>query len=176
LDNDEEEALVVAVNATGMLQETIITFLLYTGLRAQERCSLTHQQVHLGKRHEMWRIRGNRKNVREVPLTPTARSILMQYLGTLPQECQSLFPSKKTQRARTGRRLEYLVTKYATQAQIAAISPYDLRYRFGYRMAEVVPLHRLVQIMGADSLDPTRLFIRGTKQDLQQNVEKTTWI
>jgi integrase/recombinase XerC len=43
-------------------------------------------------------------------------------------------------------------------------------------MAEVIPLHRLAQIMGHDSLDTTLLYIRGTKQDLQQDVEKIAWI
>ena len=51
----------------------------------------------------------------------------------------------------------------------------DLRHRFGYWMAEVVPLHRLAQIMGDDSLDTTMLYIRGTKQDLQHDVEKIAW-
>ena len=40
------------------------------------------------------------------------------------------------------------------------------RHRFGYRMAEPVPLHRLAQIMGHDSLDTTNLSIQGTKHDL----------
>jgi len=35
-------------------------------------------------------------------------------------------------------------------------------------MAEVVPLHRLTQIMGYGLLDTTMLSIRRTKQDLQQ--------
>lgn len=52
----------------------------------------------------------------------------------------------------------------------------DLRHRFGYRMAEAVPLHRLAQIIGHDSLDTTMLYVRGTKQDLQQDVEKIAWI
>ena len=51
----------------------------------------------------------------------------------------------------------------------------DLRHRFGYLMAGVVPLHRLTQIIGHDSLGITMLYIRGTKQGLQQDVEKITW-
>lgn len=176
LSNEEEEALVAAVNATGTLRDqAIITLLLHTGLRAQELCALTRQQLHLGKRNGTLRIVGKRKKVREVPLNTTARSILNQYLKTLPQEHQYLFPSEKTQRALTGRALGHLVTKYAIQAQIADVSPHDLRHRFGYRMAEVVPLHRLAQIMGHDSLDTTMLYIRGTKQDLQRDVEKIAW-
>ena len=82
LDNDEEDALVAAVNAAGTLRDqTIITLLLHTGLRAQELCTLTRQQIHLGKRNGTLRITGKRKKVREVPLNTTVRSILNQYSG-----------------------------------------------------------------------------------------------
>jgi integrase/recombinase XerD len=130
----------------------------------------------LGKRNGTLRIIGKRKKVREVPLNTTARSSLHQYLETLSPECLYLFPSEKTQRALTGRALGHPVTKYAIQAKVADLSPHDLRHRFGYRMAEVVPFHRLAQIMGHDSLDTTMLYVRGTKQDLQQDVEKIAWI
>ena len=57
LDDDEEDALVAAVNSTGTLRDqTIITLLLHTGLRAQELCGLTRQQIHLGKRNGTLRI------------------------------------------------------------------------------------------------------------------------
>ncbi len=79
LSDEEEEALVAAVNASGTLRDqTIITLLLHTGLRAQELCALTRQQIHLGKRNGTLRIMGKRKKVREVPLNTTARSILNQ--------------------------------------------------------------------------------------------------
>lgn len=57
LNDDEEDVLVAAVYATGTLRDqTIITLLLHTGLRAQELCSLTRQQIHLGKRNGTLRI------------------------------------------------------------------------------------------------------------------------
>lgn len=77
--------------------------------------------------------------MREVPLNATARSILNQYLETHSSECSYLFPSERTQRALPGRALGHLMTKYATRAQVTDISPHDLRHRFDYRMAEVVP-------------------------------------
>ena len=52
---------------------------------------------------------------------------------------------------------------------------YLLHHRFGYRMAESVPLHRLAQIMGHDSLDTTKLYIQGTRHNLQQAVETIAW-
>ena len=65
--------------------------------------------------------------------------------------------------------------KYAQRADIEDLRPHDLRHRFGYRMAEQVPLHRLAQIMGHDSLDTTTIYIQGTPQDLQQAVESIAW-
>ncbi len=44
-----------------------------------------------------------------------------------------------------------------------------------YRMAVAVPLHRLAQIMGHDSLDTTTIYIHGTQADLQKEVEKIAW-
>ncbi len=55
------------------------------------------------------------------------------------------------------------------------ITMHDLRHHFGYRMAATVPLHRRAQIMGHDSLDTTMISVQGTKQDLQQDVEKIAW-
>jgi integrase len=71
--------------------------------------------------------------------------------------------------------LGYVVKRYAIQARLTDISPHDLRRRFGYRMAASVPLHRLAQIMGHDSLDTTLPYVRGTKADLQREVEKIAW-
>lgn len=81
LSDDEEEALVATVNATGTLRDqTIIVLLLHTGLRAQELCSWTRQQLHLSTRNGTLRITGKRKKVREVPLNATARLALNHYL------------------------------------------------------------------------------------------------
>ena len=101
--------------------------------------------------------------------------MLEEYLPTPSPDAVFLFPSGKTKEALSERALGYIVKKYADIAKLADVSPYDLCYRFGYRMAESVPLHRLAQIMGHDSLDTTLLYIRGTKQDLQHDVEKIAW-
>ena len=48
-------------------------------------------------------------------------------------------------------------SRQSLSAQLIDVSPHDLRHRFGYRMAERGPLHRL--------------YIQGTKQYLQRAVE-----
>ena len=176
LDDQEEQALVAAVTKGGTLRDRVlIVFLLHTGLRAREVCQLRRDQVKLGKRSGLLEVIGKRNKYREVPLNATARKMLEEYLPTLPPGTVFLFPTGKTKEALSERALGYIVKKYAVSAKLADVSPHDLRHRFGYRMAESVPLHRLAQIMGHDSLDTTRLYVQGTRHDLQQAVETIAW-
>ena len=176
LDDQEEQALVAAATKAGNLRDhVLIVLLLHTGLRAREICRLRRDQVKLGKRSGLLEIIGKRNKYREVPLNATARKMLEEYLPTLPTDTLYLFPSSKTKHALSERALGYLVKKYARVARLPDVSPHDLRHRFGYRMAASVPLHRLAQIMGHDSLDTTKLYIQGTKHDLQEAVETIAW-
>jgi len=68
-----------------------------------------------------------------------------------------------------------LLAEDARPAKVADLSPHDLRPRFGNRMAKAVPLHRLAQLMGHDSLDTTRIYVASTRQDLQEAVETIAW-
>ena len=86
-----------------------------------------------------------------------------------------LFVSQRTGSPLTPRGLGFVIKKYAQKAGLPDLRPHDLRHRFGYRMAETVPLHRLAQIMGHDSLDTTMIYIQGTEHDLQQAVEQIAW-
>jgi integrase/recombinase XerD len=176
LDNQEEQALVAAVTKVGNVRDRVlIVHLLHTGLQAREICRLRRDQVKLGKRSGFLEIMGKRNKYREVPLNATARKVLEEYFATLPPETIFLFPSGKKQDALSERALGYIVKKYAQAAKLPDVSPHDLRHRFGYRMAESVPLHRFAQIMGHESLDTTKLYIQGTKLDLQQAVETIAW-
>ncbi len=185
LTDQEENALIAAVTAHGTLRDRAVLILaLHTGLRAEELCRLQRANVVVGKRSGHVAIYGKRNKYREVPLNGTVRSVLAEYLPTLPADGTWLFTSNKQEALPDGTRqpapltergLGYLVAKYARLAKIADLSPHDLRHRFGYRMAQSVPLHRLAQIMGHDSLDTTLIYVQGTKQDLQQAVEAIAW-
>lgn len=176
LEDEEENALIRAVTTFGDLRDqTLITVLLHTGLRAHEVCSLQVRQIKLGKRSGAIEVIGKRNKYREVPLNATARDALKAYLASLPKESLSVFPSGKTGQALSERGLHYLIKKYAALAKVSDLSPHDLRHRFGYRMAQVVPLHRLAQIMGHDSLDTTLRYTKATASDLQQDVEQIAW-
>jgi len=180
LDDQEEQALVAAVKKKGTVRDqAIIVLMLHTGLRAREICTLIRGQVHLGKRSGSIVVHGKRNKYREIPLNATARVALEDYDPLLAkphaQDATPLFRSEKRHTRLTERGLGYLVKKYAEHAKLRNVSPHDLRHRFGYRMAETVPLHRLAQLMGHDSLDTTMLYTQGTKDDLQQAVETIAW-
>jgi integrase/recombinase XerD len=181
LDDQEEQALVATVKNKGTARDqAIIVLMLHTGLRAREVCTLTRSQVRLGKRSGSITVHGKRNKYREVPLNATARVALLAYdpLLTKPhaQDTTPLFRSEKRHARLTERGLGYLVKKYVEQAKLSDVSPHDLRHRFGYRMAKSVPLHRLAQLMGHDSLDTTMVYVQGTSSDLQQAVETIAWI
>jgi integrase/recombinase XerC len=176
LSDADEDALLAAVTAGGSVRDrTIVVLLLHTGLRASELCRLRRANVQLGKRSGTLQVLGKRNKHRAVPLNATARNALTEYLPTLEPQGVSLFPSGKTGGTLSERALGHLIQKYARRAHLVGISPHVLRHRFGYRMAAVVPLHRLAQIMGHDSLDTTLRYVGGTPRDLQREVEKIAW-
>ncbi|MGI8912561.1 MAG: tyrosine-type recombinase/integrase [Chloroflexota bacterium] len=182
----EAAALVAAVTAHGTARDpALVVTALHTGLRAEELCGLRRADVTVTARSGVVRVYGKRNKYREVPLNSTARDTLRTYLATLPKDTPCLFPSRKggtggTEREQrvaplTPRALSYLVACYAHLAKVPDLSPHDLRHRFGYRMAKAVPLHRLAQLMGHDSLDTTRIDVASTRADLQEAVERIAW-
>ncbi len=185
LSDKEEAALVAAVERYGSLRDrTLIVVALHTGLRAEELCGLGPSNVKIAKRSGRLEVWGKRGKYREVPLNSTAREALAEWIVELPDGAPCLFPSRKGPakgdgekelRPITDRALGYVVTKYAALAKVEHVSPHDLRHRFGYEMAKRVPLHRLAQIMGHDSLDTTMVYVRGTQGDLQNAVEEIAW-
>jgi integrase/recombinase XerD len=177
LSDGEEEALVAAVNNGGNLRDrTIITLMLHTGLRARETCQLKISAISFGKRGSSLMVSGKGNKYREIPLNQTVRPLLKEYVKSLPSEEVYLFVSKKTKQGITERALGQLVEKYAQQAGLSKVSPHALRHRFGYQMASKnVPLHRLAQIMGHESIDTTLIYTKGTKADLQAEMEKIAW-
>jgi len=187
LSDKEEAALVAAVERYGTPRDrTLIVVALHTGLRAEELCGLKSSHVKVAKRSGHLKVWGKRGKYREVPLNATAREALTEWMAKLPEGAPCLFPSRKKGaengeggdrelRPITDRALGYVVAKYAALARVEDVSPHDLRHRFGYEMAKRVPLHRLAQIMGHDSLDTTMVYVRGTQGDLQRAVEERAW-
>lgn len=172
----EESQFINAVEKYGSLRDrTIVVLMLHTGLRTMEICDLTKEDVYIGKRSGHLTVRsGKRRKQREVPLNSTCRDILDYYLKHI-QPDSYLFFSIKTGTRLSERALRFIIEKYMKMARLEGLSAHDLRHRFGYVMIANTPIHRLAQIMGHDSLDTTMIYVKATRNDLQNEVEKIAW-
>lgn len=177
LTDKEEGALLKAIDAVDNLRDrALIILMLHAGLRVGEVRTLTCDQVELGKNTGGIQVIGKRNKHRYVPLNATARATLKEYRATLPENTNYLFTSEKTGEAIGERMVQLIVKKYAQMANIEALSPHDLRHRFGYRLAESnTPIHRIAQLMGHDSYNTTMIYIKGTQADLRMAVEKLAY-
>lgn len=173
-DTDEQALLASVEHGQNERDITIIKLMLHTGLRAGEVCGLHWDQVVLHKRSGYLKIWGKRNRYREVPLNSTSRDALKAFRERADDSEGVVFRSVKTGEALTTRGLGFIVKKYAQRANLDA-RPHNLRHRFGYRMAQTTPLHRLAQIMGHDSLDTTLRYVQATRGDLQRDVEQIAW-
>jgi integrase/recombinase XerC len=179
LSDTEENRLMTQVLQHGSLRDRVlITLLLHTGLRAGEACKLQRKHVTHTGRTERLRIYGKGNRYREIPLNATAREAIRELLITLPEDENTwLFTGEHRSKPITERTLGRIIKHYANGANIPDLSPHDLRHRFAYRLMETdrVPLHRVAELMGHDSLDTTRLYIKGTAADLQRAVDAIAW-
>ena len=177
LSDAEESSLVAAVQRGGDLRDnTLITVMLHTGLRVGEVCQLQWQQVVIQSRSGYLKVWGKRNKYREVPLNSTARQALQDLQSNqMPTVPVYVFPSLRTGNQLSPRAVGFIIKKYAQRAGLPDLRPHDLRHRFGYRMAQTTPLHRLAQIMGHDSLDTTMIYTQPTQHDLQAAVEEIAW-
>ncbi|OLV18540.1 Site-specific recombinase XerD [Deinococcus marmoris] len=172
LNDLEEGALVRSVTRHGSLRDqAIVVVMLHTGLRAGETCQLEGRDLILEAEKGTLRVTGRGQRVRDVALDAAARAAIRRYHPALPGPSARLFPSTRQGAALSPRALGDLIRKYARLAGLE-ISAHDLRHRFGSVMARQVPLRRLAQIMGHDSLKTTALYTRASASALQAEVEE----
>ena len=67
----------------------------------------------------------------------------------------------------------YLVKRYAYDARLEEVTPHTLRHTFGKNLVDAgVPLDRVAQLVGHESVDTTRIHATPAEQDLQREVER----
>jgi integrase/recombinase XerD len=174
LNDHEEAALTRSVARHGSPRDqAIVALMLHAGLWAAEACQLRWRDLTLGDASGCLRVTGQNYRRREIPLNGVARQALRNLHPVLPDPAARLFSSARQGKALSVRAVGHLISKYARLA-VLDISPHDLRHRFGYEMAERLPLHRVAQLMGHASLDTTALYL--CAPDLQRESEKTAWL
>ena len=146
------------------------------GLRVQEVSDLNIVDICLEKRRENVTVRdGKGGKYRIVPLNKDLVESLeswMQYRKESKfDENAPLFLSERDSRP-TDRTIRYMVTAYAKDAGLDDVSCHTLRHTFGKNLADAgVRLEQIAYLMGHDSLETTRRYLRPSENDLRKNVE-----
>lgn len=151
-DADEQRLLTTVTTAASLRDQAIIVILLRTGLRVQELCALPIEHLDLSVRGNRILVAGAGARAREVPLDPLARDTLARYVPTRPSAAIPLFVGPRARQPLTERTVGRIVHTYASQAQVGDVSPQDLRNRYGYRIAQVLPLPEVARLLGHASL------------------------
>lgn len=154
LTDAEEQRLLATVAALAPPRDqAIVILLLRAGLRVQELCALPSDHVDLSpSRGGSIQITGVGARGREVPLDALARDTVALYVPTRPAGAIPFFVGARTDQSLTTRTVGRIVSAYAARAQLAALSPQDLRNRCGYRLARTLPLPEVARRLGHRSL------------------------
>lgn len=151
-DAEEEKLLAIVANTAPVRDRAIVVTLLRTGLQTHELCALRIDHVDFSSRASRIIVAGTGAKAREVPIDTLTREALSLYVPTRPPEAISLFVGSRTQEPLTERTVGRIVHAYASQAHLGDISPQDLRNRFGYRIAQTLPLPEVARLLGHTSL------------------------
>src|SRR5262249_4346860 len=151
-----ERRLLMALAAAAPLRDrAIVVTLLRTGLRVHELCALPIDQVELSSRGGRIIVAQEGASAREVPIDTLTRETLSLYVPMRPPEAIPLFVGPRAHRPLTERTVGRIVHTYASQAHLGDISPQDLRNRYGYRIAQTLPLPEVARLLGHSSLAST---------------------
>lgn len=181
LDRNEQNALIRTVRGHGDLRElAIITTLMHTGLRVQELCDLTPQDIEIGERKGKIIVRKGKWNrYREVPLNKDVRRILKQYMDEHNGE---LFNTQRSERMST-RAVQHIIAKYRRMTGITHLTAHSLRHTFCHELVvRKIPLDVVARLAGhckADgtpNIQQTLVYTQPGEDDLQSAVEELSWV
>jgi len=177
LGKNEQYALLRAVQEKGRRRDiALITLMLNTGLRVSEVSNLKMSDVEISPRKGSVMVRGGKgEKFRSVPLNVDARKAIRDYLEEERPEVDDgdyLFMGQRGESLQPSG-IYYLVGRYAYDARLEDVTPHTLRHTFGKNLVDAgVPLDRVAQLLGHESVDTTRIYTTPSEQDLQREVEK----
>lgn len=142
------------------------------GLRVQEVTDLNIVDICIEKRRENVTVRdGKGGKFRIVPLNKDLIESLELWIEYRKEndfgENEPLFLSERKTRL-TDRAIKYMVAAYAKDAELEDVSCHPLRHTFGKNLADDgVRLEQIAHLMGHESLETTRRYLRTSDNDLR---------
>jgi len=174
LNNQEMQDILIQPDTSTILgrrDRTILMLIYSVGLRVSEVCSLQLKDINRSDGRILISGKGGRE--RYVPLDPIVGEAIQDYLLSRTSEIPELFVSKKGG-ALTPRAIQFLVKKYAQQAQIdKAVSPHKLRHTCAtHLLQEGAHLVSIQKLLGHKSLTTTQIYLHITITDLLELSKK----
>lgn len=173
LDRREQNALLRAVERGQCTRDiAIVKLLLNTGVRVQELCSLTWQDVRLFDRKGTVTVRKSKGGKRrEIPLNRDARTALLS-LGYSKLAGKELPVFLGQRGPLTSRGVQIMLGKHLNASGLERLSPHILRHSFCKNLVNAgVGLEQVAALAGHESFDTTRLYCEPSLKDLERSVE-----
>lgn len=153
--------------------------LMLHGLRVEEVSLVTAEDITINERSGNVLVRnGKGSKERNVPLNLLARQALASYLDLLAASSKSVFDLGEVGEARRGlfslstRTLQRIVTELGKRINVPDLTPHWLRYTCGKRLeANNTPIETIRDILGHNSIETTRRYLRSSMEDLQSAME-----
>jgi integrase/recombinase XerD len=169
LDNKEMQNILATPDTTSILgrrDRAILTLIYSAGLRVSEICSLRITDINRSEGRILISGKGGRE--RYVPLDPTVDEAIQEYLASRTSSIPELFVSKKGG-ALTPRAIQFMVKKYAEEAQInKQVTPHKLRHTCAtHLLQEGAHLVSIQKLLGHKSLTTTQIYLHVTISDLK---------
>ncbi len=148
-----------------------VSVMLMAGLRVEEVSLLDVSDITIGERSGSVRVRnGKGSKERVVPLPLAARRSVSAWMEIHAQG--ALFTGKRSDRLTT-RHIERIVSAIGIEARVLGLSPHWLRYTYAKRLErQGAPIESIRDLLGHESIETTRRYLRGSFDDLQSLVER----
>lgn len=168
LDKNEKYALVRTIEKYGDQRDiAIVKLLLNTGLRVQELCSLTWQDVWLSDRKGGLTVTGKGRKQRQIPLNKDARNALA-LLDNCGSEKENTAILQGQRGPLTPRGVQIMLKKYGRLAGLENVTPHTLRHTFCKEVLDSGRnLYEVAALAGHESLDTTRLYCEPSLKELE---------
>ncbi len=171
MERRTREAVTVFERECAVRDWAAVSVMLFAGLRVDECAQLDVSDITIGERSGSVRVRnGKGSKERVVPLNLSARRALSAWLEIHAEG--ALFTGKASARLST-RHIERIVSAVGSEARVPGLSPHWLRYTFAKRLeGQGTPIETIRALLGHESIETTRRYLRGSFDDLQSAVER----
>jgi integrase/recombinase XerC len=163
----------VAHSCGNPLWRAMAVLLAYTGLRAQELCSLEVGDVRLSARKGELLVRGKGGRERTVPLPAEARRVLGDYLRWRgEQPFRQLLVGRRGPLTPVG--AWRIVRELGRRAGIPGLYPHMLRHTYANRLLREAgaDLVMVAELLGHRSLATTARYTRPRREEMEEAVER----